>query len=347
MPHDIGDVATLMALARERSVPITFRAGGTSLNGQAQTDSVLVDVRRHWQRAQVLDDGAAVRVVPGMVVGHVNRLLARHGRKLGPDPASTDIACVGGVIANNSGGMRCGVTADSYSTVRSMTLVLTDGTVIDTAAPGAAQRFAAAAPELARGLAEIRDELRADRELAERVARKFQIKNTMGYRLCAFLDADEPLEIFRRLVIGSEGTLAFVAEAVFDTVPFGAHASVALVFSGHRRRREVVAPLVESGASATELMFASTLMAAAYNMPGTPERWKSLAPESGRAAGRVPRRRAGELDDPERRGLEFLQGARLLDAARFSREREEIEMLWRVREGIQGLIAAFRPPACR
>ena len=344
MPHDTGDVAALMALARERAVPITFRAGGTSLNGQAQTESVLVDVRRHWQRAQVLEDGRAVRVGPGMVLGHVNRLLARHGRKLGPDPASTDIACVGGVIANNSGGMRCGVTADSYSTVRSMTLVLTDGTVIDTAAPGAARRFAAAAPELARGLAEIRDELRADPELSERVARKFQIKNTMGYRLCAFLDADEPLEIFRRLVIGSEGTLAFVAEAVFDTVAFGAHASVALaLFADIDAAAEVVHPLVESGASATELMFASTLLAAAYNMPGTPERWKSLAPESAALLVEYRADADEQLDDPERRGLEILQGARLLDPARFSREREEIEMLWRVREGIQGLIAAYRP----
>ena len=108
-----------------------FRAGGTSLNGQAQTDSVMVDVRRHWQRARVLDDGAAVRVKPGIVVGQVNRLLARHRRRLGPDPASTDIACVGGVIANNSGGMRCGVVADSYRTVRSLTLVLANGAVID------------------------------------------------------------------------------------------------------------------------------------------------------------------------------------------------------------------------
>src|SRR5207302_4730241 len=145
---------------------------GTSLNGQAQTDSVLVDVRRHWQRARILEDGAAVRVQPGMVIGQVNRLLARHGRKLGPDPASSDIACVGGVIANNSGGMRCGVVADSYRTVSSMTFVLANGSVIDTASPDAEQRFTAAAPALARGLEEIRDELRADPELWARVARK-------------------------------------------------------------------------------------------------------------------------------------------------------------------------------
>jgi D-lactate dehydrogenase len=344
MPRDAVDVAKLMAFARKRSVPIVFRAGGTSLNGQAQTDSVLVDVRRHWQRARILDGGEAVRVRPGMVLGQVNRLLARHGRKLGPDPASTDIACVGGVIANNSGGMRCGVTADSYRTVRSLTLVLANGAVIDTAEPGAAEKFAAAAPELARGLAEIRDELRADQALSERVARKFEIKNTMGYRLCAFLDADEPLEIFRRLVIGSEGTLAFVAEAVFETVPFGAHASVALaLFENIDAAAEVVTPLVQSGASATELMFATTLLAAAHNMPGTPERWKSLAPESAALLVEYRAHAADSLDGPERRGLEVLEGAELIDPPRFSRDRDEIEMLWRVREGIQGLIAAYRP----
>jgi D-lactate dehydrogenase len=103
MPHDAGDVARLMAWASRTGTPLTFRAAGSSLNGQAQSDSVLVDVRRHFQRARIEDEGRHVRVQPGMVLGHVNRLLARYGRKLGPDPASSDIACVGGVIANNSG----------------------------------------------------------------------------------------------------------------------------------------------------------------------------------------------------------------------------------------------------
>ena len=154
------------------------------------------------------------------MLGHANRVLAPHGRKLGPDPASTDIATVGGVIANNSGGMRCGVVARLLPTVRALTFVLPSGTAIDTAAPTAPR---SASPRPSRswppGLAEIRDEIRADAELTERIRRKFEIKNTTGYRLCAFLDADEPLEIFRRLLVGSEGTLAFIAEAVFETVP--------------------------------------------------------------------------------------------------------------------------------
>ena len=151
------------AAAADLGTSVVFRAGGTSLNGQTQTDAILADVRHHWQRVRVQDGGLSARVQPGATLGLVNRHLARHGRRLGPDPASTNIACVGGVVANNSGGMRCGVTADSYSTVSAMTLVLAYGAEIDTAAPDAEQRFAAAAPELAAGLIAIRDEIRADR----------------------------------------------------------------------------------------------------------------------------------------------------------------------------------------
>jgi D-lactate dehydrogenase len=345
MPRDVADVATLFEVAARTGTPLVFRAGGTSLNGQSQTDSVLVDVRRHWQRARIEEDGLRARVQPGIVLGHVNRLLARHGRKLGPDPASTDIACVGGVIANNSGGMRCGVIADSYQTVRSMKLVLANGAVIDTAQPGAEERFAAAAPELADGLEQIRDELRADTALAERVKRKFEIKNTTGYRLCAFLDADTPLEIFRRLVVGSEGTLAFLAEAVFDTVQLGRHTTLGLMlFEDVDAAAEAVSPLVAAGTSATELMVAPTLIAAAYNMRGTPERWKELAPQAAALLVEFRSDDPGALDALEREALEILDGRSLVDPPRFSRDPEEIEMLWRVREGMQGLLAAMRPP---
>ncbi|MFL5829385.1 MAG: FAD-binding and (Fe-S)-binding domain-containing protein [Solirubrobacteraceae bacterium] len=345
MPHGVEDVVRLMSFARATGTPLVFRAGGTSLNGQSQTDSVLVDVRRHWNRARVLDGGGRVRVQPGIVLGHVNRLLARHGRKLGPDPASTDIACVGGVIANNSGGMRCGVVADSYQTVSALTLVLANGAVIDTAAPDAEERFAGAAPDLAAGLTEIRDELRADTELAERVRRKFEIKNTTGYRLCAFLDADTPLEIFRRLVVGSEGTLAFVAEAVFETVPLGRYPTIALVFfEDLDAAAQAVGPLVALGATATELMVAPTLIAASYNMPGTPERWQTLPPAAAALLIEFRAEDPAELDGPVRDALKVLDGRPMVEGPQFTRDAEEIEMVWRVREGMQGLLAAIRPP---
>ncbi len=344
MARDVGDIVRLLDFARRSRTPLVFRAGGTSLNGQSQTDSVLVDVRRHWQQAQVEDDGRRVRVQPGMVLGHVNRRLARHGRRLGPDPASTDIACVGGVIANNSGGMRCGVVADSYRTIRSMTFVLANGAVIDTAAPGAEQRFAEAAPELAAGLEQIRDELRADPELAARVARKFEIKNTTGYRLCAFLDADTPLEIFRRLIIGSEGTLAFVAEAEFETVPHPRHTLTGmLLFSSVDEAAAAVGPLVQSGTSATELLVAPTLIAAAYNMPGVPEAWKELPPEAAAILAEFRSDDPGELDGHEREALALLDERETIEPPRFTRDAVETRMFWHVREGLHGLMAAMRP----
>ncbi|HWI95710.1 MAG TPA: FAD-binding and (Fe-S)-binding domain-containing protein [Solirubrobacterales bacterium] len=345
MARDAGDVAKTLAFGKRSGIPVTFRAGGTSLNGQGQSDGILVDVRRHFSGVAVEDDGARARVKPGTVLGHANRVLAPHGRKLGPDPASTDIACVGGVIANNSGGMRCGVTKDSYSTVSSMTLMLPSGTTIDTAVPDAAERFAAEEPELAKGLEAIRDEIRADAELSERIRRKFAIKNTTGYRLCAFLDAEEPLEIFRRLVVGSEGTLAFVAEAVFETVPLPARTTTAWIhFSGIEEAIATVRDFVDSGATAVELMVAPALITAAWNMVGAPEEWKELPPESAVLLVEYGGADEDELAAQVARAEEILSGHETIRPISFSRDAEEIELAWRVREGLHGLIGRVRIP---
>jgi D-lactate dehydrogenase len=345
MARGAGDVAKTLAYGREHDVPVVFRAAGTSLNGQGQGDGILVDVRRHFGGVAVEGDGVLARVKPGTVLGHANRVLAPHGRKLGPDPASTEIATVGGVIANNSGGMRCGTTRDSYSTVRSLTFVLSSGTMIDSAAPGAAERFAAEEPELAAGLAEIRDEIRADAELSARIRRKFAIKNTTGYRLCAFLDADEPLEIFRRLLVGSEGTLGFVAEAVFETVPLPARTTTAWVhFPGVEEAIAPVRDLVEAGATAVELMVAPALITAAWNMPGAPEEWKQLPPESAVLLVEYGGSSDEELDPLVARAGEILASRETIRPIAFTRDSEEIELAWRVREGLHGLVGRLRLP---
>jgi D-lactate dehydrogenase len=345
MAHDVSDVAKTLAYGRANGIPVVFRAGGTSLNGQGQSDGILVDVRRHFGGIAVEEDGALARVKPGIVLGHANKVLVPYGRKLGPDPASTDIATVGGVIANNSGGMRCGTTKDSYSTVRSLTFVLPSGTTIDTAAPGAAERFAAEEPELAAGLAAIRDEIRADAELSERIRRKFAIKNTTGYRLCAFLDADEPLEIFRRLLVGSEGTLGFVAEAVFETVPQPVRTTTAWIhFPGIDAAIAPVRDLVASGATAVELMVAPALIVAAYNMVGAPEEWKELPPESAVLLVEFGAPTDAELDPRVAGAEEILAAHETIRPIAFTRDAEEIELAWRVREGLHGLVGRVRPP---
>jgi D-lactate dehydrogenase len=345
MAHDAEDVGRVLAYARRTGTPVNFRGGGTSLSGQAGTEGILIDVRRWFSGVRIEDGGQRARIRAGTLLGLANRLLARHGFKLGPDPASKDIATLGGVIANNSGGMRCGVTWDPYSTVQSMTLVLASGTVIDTAAPDAEARFAEAEPELARGLLDLRAELLSDAELAQRVRRKYEIKNVTGYRLCAFLDADTPLEIFRRLVVGSEGTLAFIAEAVMRTRPEPRRTTLAWVhFADIDAAAAVVPALVAAGARATELMVAPALIAAAWNLPGTPDHWRELPFESAALIVELGGADDAELDAGEAAVNEILSGHEPIQPHRFSREREEIELAWMVREGLFGLVGRLRPP---
>lgn len=345
MAHDAGDVAAVLDYARRNDYPVNFRGGGTSLNGQAQTEGIMIDVRQWFSGVKIEDEGRRVRVKAGTLLGLVNRLLERRGYRLGPDPASKDIATLGGVIANNSGGMRCGVQWDSYSTVESMTFVMASGALIDTAAPDAEERFAQAAPALAAGLLELRAELIADEALVERVRRKYEIKNVTGYRLCALLDGETPLEIFRRLIVGSEGTLAFIAEAVMRTRPEPARTTLAWAhFPDIDSAAEAVPALVATGARATELMVAPALIAAAWSLTGTPESWRELPVESAALIIELGADEEHELDALERAATEALAGHQLIQPASFSRDEHEIELAWRVREGLFGLVGRLRLP---
>ena len=227
--------------------------------------------------------------------------------------------------------------------MRSLTFALPSGTVIDTAHPDAEAQFAAQEPDLARGLAEIRDEIRADTELAERIRRKFEIKNTMGYRLIAFLEADTPLEIFRRLIVGSEGTLAFVSEVVFDTVPFGRHTATAFVlFPGIDEAVACVQPLVQAGASATELMMVLAMKAAQAFAPIPPE-WNDAPNDAAAILVEFRSDDPDELAAREAEAMRIFDGRPLVQPAQFTRDPELTEVYWRVREGLHGLLGKIRP----
>ena len=292
VPRDVDDMVTLMRCATELGVPLTFRAGGTSLNGQSQTDAhprgrpppLAPGARRGRRRAGARPAGRGPRArqpASGPPRPPPRPRPRQHERRV------------------RRRGDRQQLRRDA---LRRRRRLLPHGERDDARARqrrrhrhrGArrgAHASPPAAPELAAGLADIRDRIRANADLAQRIARKFEIKNTTGYRLCAFLDADTPLEIFRRLVVGSEGTLAFVAEAVFDTVPLGRHTTLALVpFDDLDSAAGAVGELVDAGATATELMVAPTLIAAAWNMPGTPESVEGAAADRRGTAHRVPRR---------------------------------------------------------
>ncbi|MDX3236967.1 FAD-binding and (Fe-S)-binding domain-containing protein [Streptomyces sp. ME03-5709C] len=344
VPRDIHDVRKVLGYLRLTGRHATFRAAGTSLNGQSQSDGVLIDVRRHWSGMSVEEDGARLRARPGTILAHASAVLRRYGRRLGPDPASADVATIGGILANNAGGMRCTPERNAYHTVSSLTFVLPSGTVVDTAAEDAEARFGAAEPELAAGLLRLRKELLADEELAARVRRKFAIRNTTGYTLAALLDADTPLDIFRRLLIGSEGTLAFIAEAVVDTLPAAPATTVTwLALPSIDEAVALVPDLVALGAEAVELMVAPALTAAAHEFPNTPEYWTTLEPDAAALLVEFAAADDSGLDQAERRVKELVASARLLHGVEFTRDEELIELDWRIREGLLGIVSRLRP----
>ncbi len=344
LPRTVDDVRAILAYCVRTGRHATFRAGGTSLNGQSQSDDILIDVRRHWAGMAAEDGGTRLRARPGTILGHANAILRPLGRRLGPDPASADVATIGGVIANNAGGMRCTLERNAYHTVSSLTLVLASGTVIDTAAPGAEATFAKAEPELATGLMQLREELLADDALAQRVRHKYAIRNTNGYALSALLDGDTPLEIFRRLIVGSEGTLAFVAEAVIGTIPAPAVTTVSwIVLPSIGEAAALVPGLVGLGAEAVELMLAPALAAAAQTFPGTPQYWHSLDPAAAALLVEFGADRPAGLDAPVAKATALAAGANLVHPVEFTRDEDQIELYWRIRDGLLGIVGQRRP----
>ena len=257
-------------------IGLTFRSGGTSLSGQAGTEGVLADVRRHFGAIEILDDGARVRVQPGVTVKQLNARLARYGRKFGPDPASEAACTIGGVVANNSSGMACGTVENSYQTLESLVAVLPSGTVIDTGAGDADEKLRTLEPELYAGLLGLRDRVRSNPASVAKITQQFSMKNTMGYGINALLDHDRPAEILAHLIIGSEGTLAFVASATFRTIPLRSFVNTALVvFDDLYAANQALPALVATGAATLELMDATSLRVG-QAFPDTPAMIKAL-----------------------------------------------------------------------
>lgn len=344
VPRDTDELARTIRAAARHGVTVTMRSGGTSLSGQAVTDGLLVDGRRHFRDIEVLDSGRRVRVQPGATVRAVNARLLRHGRKLGPDPSS-EIACtIGGVIANNSSGMLCGTAQNSYRTLESAVLVLASGDAVDTGAPDADARLRAVAPDLASGLERLRDRIRGNAAWKREIERQFAIKNTMGYGLNAFLDHDGPAELLARLVVGSEGTLAAIAEATFATVPRHPHAATSLlVFENVGDATDALPALVAAGLGAIELLDATSLRVAARSA-ATPDRIRNLDVRQHAALlieHEAPA--ADELADAVAATEAVLRRLPIASGGDFTSDPRERVALWSVRKGLYAAVAGARP----
>ena len=341
-PTTVEEIKHLFRLSHEYGIPLVFRAGGTSLSGQSITDGILVDIGRHWRHVRVEQSGKTIRVQPGLIGQQANNALRLYGRKIGPDPASIASCRMGGILANNSSGMCCGVAQNAYHTLRSLTFVLPSGTQIDTADANADNIFRMLEPELAETLLRLKAEIATDPSLASRVRSKYKTKNTTGYSLNAFLDFERPVDIFSHLLIGSEGTLGFIAEAVLETVPdYPLKSTALLLFADLYAACSAIDALTEAGAAALELMDRASLRSV-EDQPGVSALLHGL-PES--AAGLLVEFQApneAQREDYEARAQAAVAEMPLLRPAEFTADPDKQAKLWKIRKGMFPSVGAVR-----
>lgn len=226
------EVSKILEAASKFDVPVTFRAAGTSLSGQSVSDSVLIVAGKNWERYKVSEDASEITLEPGIVGARVNAILKPYGRKFGPDPASIGSCMVGGIVMNNASGMSCGTHANSDKELESVRMVLMDGTVLDTGDEASRNAFRASYPEFIRKIEELRDEILSDKELSDRIRYKYSIKNVTGLNIFPFVRFEDPFDIIAHLLVGSEGTLAFMSQVTMKTLPLPSKEASAMVYFG-------------------------------------------------------------------------------------------------------------------
>ena len=345
VPRDADDVARLLRGCAEAGLGLTFRSGGTSLSGQAGTDAVLADVRRHFDGIEILDEGRRVRVQPGVTVNRLNAHLAPYGRAIGPDPASSAACTIGGVIANNSSGMACGTVENSYRTLESMVVVLASGTVIDTGADDADEKLRILEPGLYRGLLELRERLMSNPESVSTITQQFSMKNTMGYGLNSFLDYSTPAEILAHVMVGSEGTLGFVASAVFRTVSVRPYVETGLlVFEDLHAANRALPELVATGAATLELMDTASIRVG-QALPNCPKQVSDIYPVA-QAALLVEYQSTSqdELRQLVSAAQPVLASMPVEQPVALTGDPRTREDLWAMRKGLYTAVAAARRP---
>jgi D-lactate dehydrogenase len=341
-PSDAEEIRHLFRFSHEHRIPLVFRAGGTSLSGQSITDGILVDIGRYWRSSRVEENGKTIRVQPGVLGQHANDALRLYRAKIGPDPASISSCRLGGILANNASGMCCGVSQNAYHTLRSMTFVLPSGTEINTAREDADARLRDLEPELYNGLLKLKRQIEDSPAVSSRIRRKYLTKNTTGYGLNAFLDFSLPVDIFSHLLIGAEGTLAFVAEAVLETVPDNpVKYTGLLLFADLRAACSAIAPLRDAGAAALELMDRAS-MRSVEDKPGVSPLLRTLPMEAAGLLVEFQCANERERDDAESRADAAVAGLSLLHPPILTRDSVVQAQLWKIRKGMFPSVGAVR-----
>ena len=344
-----NEIINLFTLSQKYNTPLTFRAAGTSLSGQACSDSVLVLANAFWQDIEIVGNAESIKCSCGVIGIEANEALKPYGKKIGPDPATINNAMIGGIFSNNSSGMCCGVKQNSYNTIKSARFILFDGTTLDTsenAKPNESiESFLQTHKDKADALLTLRKEILQDTELCELIKRKFAIKNTTGYSINALLDFSEIKDIINHLFIGAEGTLGFVSLVEYECVEDYAFKACALLFYENlalgAKAVEILAGN-ESLVSAAEIMDYACLDSA-KGLDSAPSELERI--ESGACAILVQLESSTqkELDSKIAHISKELESVPSLFGVHFSSDERLMASWWKIRKALLPLAAGSRP----
>ncbi|MCE5347637.1 MAG: FAD-binding oxidoreductase [Bacteroidales bacterium] len=342
MANDEKEVSLIMHECSTLAVPVTFRASGTSLSGQAVSDSVMVIVGENWKGYQITDNGSKIKSQPGLTGGKINALLAPYGRKIGPDPASIKSATIGGIVANNASGMSSGTVKNAYNTIQSIRIILFDGTILDTGDNTSKDEFLKSHSHFIEEIKTLAKSVNENPRLSERIRKKFKIKNTTGYSLNALTDYTDPFDIIAHLMIGSEGTLGFISGITLNTViehPF--KASALMIFPDIEKACTAVSVLKSTPVEAVELIDRSGLRSV-ENETGMPGYLKSLQQNACAILVETAADMKAGLDKQIQIILESIRDIPTEIPVHFTDVPEEYAVYWKIREGLFPSVGAMR-----
>lgn len=347
--YDESEIQQIIRLSDEFETPVTFRAAGTSLSGQASSDSVLVLASARWQNIKVSDDLKSIFLDCGVIGCEANEALKPYSLKIGPDPATINNAMIGGIFNNNSSGMCCGVKQNSYNTIKSIRVILRDGSILDTSA-GAAEHeslehFIQTHASLATSLLELRNQVVADKDLCKLIERKFKIKNTTGYSINSLTDFSELRDILNHIFIGSEGTLAFTSRVEYECVEDSAFKSCALL---HYDSLETAAVAVKILAQNQDIVSSAEIMdyqclAAAKDLDNAPIELQNLHEGQCALLVQLEAGKQTDLDAKIAKVTQLLESAKSMYGTHFVSDPKVMDSNWTIRKSILPLSASLRP----
>ena len=338
------EVLQTMAACRDLRLPFTFRAAGTSLSGQALSDSVLILLGTNWKDYTIHDNGQSVTLDVGILGAEANQFLAPYHRKIGPDPASINAAKIGGIVANNACGMSSGIEDNTLYSILGLRVVFDDGTVLDTMDPSSREAFMSTRKDIVDKIVALSRRVKEDAAMREKIRHKFTIKNTTGYSVNALIESDDPIDMIMRLMVGSEGTLGFISKVTLRTIEDARLKATSLAFfPSIKIACEAILALREAKVSAAELMDRTSLRTS-ENKPGMPDFLKDLGPDAAALLIETWANEQQGLTDQIETIATVLEPFDLIRPIAFCTDPKGCGDLWEIRKGLFPAVCIEREP---